>query len=88
MNHILEEITSCMSGYGWDIRPYDEAYLLRFIEKRADPALRNIPVVALTASAMKGSREEILAYGFNAYVAKPVDSEILKNTIQEVLGGS
>lgn len=44
-----------------------------------------IPVVALTPCAMKGSRAELLAYGFDAFVAKPIDPEILTNTIQEVL---
>jgi len=54
---------------------------------RADQELAAIPVVALTASAMKGSREEILEYGFDAYVAKPIDPGILTDTIQEVLFG-
>jgi signal transduction histidine kinase/CheY-like chemotaxis protein/HAMP domain-containing protein len=55
---------------------------------RDDPSLRKIPVVALTASAMKGSREEILAHGFDAYVAKPIDVDLLKKTMREVLGGN
>lgn len=54
---------------------------------RGDEALRHIPIVAVTASAMKGNREEILARGFDGYVSKPVDEAVLKQTIQDCLGG-
>ena len=54
---------------------------------RADEALRDIPVVAVTASAMKGNRENILAYGFDGYVSKPIDEELLRTTMREVLYG-
>jgi CheY-like chemotaxis protein len=54
---------------------------------RADPVQAIIPVVALIPSAMKGNREEILAHGFDAHGAKPIDPEILTNTIQEVFFG-
>lgn len=36
-------------------------------------SLRQVPVIALTASAMKGNREEILAHGFDGYISKPID---------------
>jgi AmiR/NasT family two-component response regulator len=44
-----------------------------------DRTLRNIPVVAVTASAMKGERESILAQGFDGYLSKPIEAERLKN---------
>jgi signal transduction histidine kinase/CheY-like chemotaxis protein/HAMP domain-containing protein len=54
---------------------------------RKDETLRDIPVVAVTASAMKGNRESILARGFDGYVSKPIDADMLKKTIDEVLHG-
>lgn len=39
---------------------------------RADEALTSLPVVALTAQAMTGDRERILALGFDAYFSKPI----------------
>jgi two-component system, cell cycle response regulator DivK len=40
---------------------------------KQDPATRNIPVIALTALAMKGDEERIRAAGCDGYIAKPLD---------------
>lgn len=42
---------------------------------------RNVPIIALTANAMSGNREEYLSAGMNDYVAKPVDPAELQNAI-------
>lgn len=54
---------------------------------RKDAALCTIPVVAVTASAMSGNREAIMAYGFDGYISKPVDEQVLRETLREVLYG-
>ncbi len=55
------------------------------LEIRADEALRHIPVIAATASAMVGDREAILAHGFDAYISKPVDAQLLLKILQQAL---
>lgn len=49
--------------------------------------LRHIPVVAVTASVMKGDREEILAHGFDDYIPKPIDDDLLNKTLVRLLDG-
>lgn len=47
----------------------------------------NIPIIALTANAMKSDREKCLASGMCSFVAKPFSSEILLSTIKQSLEG-
>jgi two-component system cell cycle response regulator len=42
---------------------------------RADPKLAGCTVVAVTASAMVGDRENMIRSGFDGYIAKPIDPE-------------
>ena len=66
--------------------PEQDGYLV-LDEFRKQGNGRHIPVVAVTARAMKGDREHILAYGFDAYISKPVEAELLEKTIRELIDG-
>jgi signal transduction histidine kinase/DNA-binding response OmpR family regulator len=54
---------------------------------RENVHLQQIPVIALTASAMTSDRETILAHGLDAYIAKPIDGKIFIETINRILYG-
>ncbi len=54
---------------------------------RNAPATCRIPIIALTASAMIQERSSILAHGFEAFVAKPIQIDELFKVIGEVLYG-
>lgn len=51
----------------------------RLIKK--DPALKNIPVVALTAYAMEKDKKEAIAAGCIGFIAKPIDTRIFVNAV-------
>src|SRR5215216_2043937 len=56
---------------------------------KADEATRGIPVIALTALAMKGDEERIRAAGCDGYIAKPLDyKDFLKTVASELERGS
>lgn len=55
---------------------------------RASPSHAAIPVVALTAHAMQGDRQRFLDAGCDAYVAKPIDRQVLFSQIEAVLARS
>ena len=52
---------------------------------QADPELAKVPVIAVTAQAMTGDREKIMAAGATAYVSKPVDVDALVNLLETYL---
>jgi len=53
-----------------------------------DPQLSSIPVVAVTAFAMKGDEERILAGGCEAYLSKPISVSKFLDTIRHFLGNA
>ncbi|MPN37414.1 Polar-differentiation response regulator DivK [bioreactor metagenome] len=60
-----------------------EAY--RQIRENLD--LKDVPVVALTASAMEEERETILSHGFDAFIEKPIATVEFYKVIGEIING-
>ena len=85
---------SCLSveanffGFRGMARLRDHAYCdsNRYIP--AGKPYARVPIVVVTAGAMKGSEERYLAIGANAYVSKPIDLKALTAAMRKVLDGA
>jgi CheY-like chemotaxis protein len=60
----------------------DLSVVLTMREIRNDPRFRTLPILALTAKAMKGDREKCLQAGASDYIAKPVNTEQLLSLLR------
>lgn len=52
---------------------------------KADPELRAIPLIAVTALAMVGDRDRAIRAGFDGYLAKPIEPETFVQDIERFL---
>jgi two-component system, cell cycle response regulator DivK len=55
------------------------------LELRGNPALRDIPIIAVTSYAMLGDREKALAAGCNGYLEKPINPDTFVAEIERFL---
>ena len=52
---------------------------------KAEEATKDIPIIAVTANAMKGYREEMLSEGFDDYISKPIELTVLTEKVAGIL---
>lgn len=52
---------------------------------KENPETKHIPVVALTAHAMKGDEERMLSHGCAGYIAKPIDTREFPKAVEEFI---
>lgn len=64
--------------------PHIDGYDIARCLKR-DPDLARIPLLAVTAFAMVGDRDQAMAAGFDGYIAKPIDPERFVGQVESLL---
>jgi len=65
-----------------ELNGFDATALIRHREQASG---NHIPIIAMTAHAMKGDRERCLAAGMDFYLSKPLKAELLLQTIDELV---
>jgi len=55
------------------------------IRKTEETTLKHVPILAMTAHAMKGDQEKCLAAGMDGYVSKPIRPDDLRQVIEELV---
>jgi len=56
-------------------------------ELKANGDMDNVPILALTAHAMRGDKDRFLQAGCDGYISKPIDVKTFIPSIQQFLGG-
>jgi len=86
---LLETDPSCCDMILMDVEMpvMDGLQATAYIREREKLSGRHIPIIALTAYAMKGDRERCLAAGMDSYLSKPIRYQDLLETIERLVRG-
>ena len=68
-----------------EMNGYDATRAIRALE---NPALANIPIIAMTANAFEEDKRAALEAGMNGHLSKPIDVPALMNTLSEIFKGT
>ena len=60
----------------------DGVETLHSIRRKQDPYFKEVPIVALTANAIAGTREMLIKEGFDDFLSKPVESSVLQRALK------
>ena len=80
---MLDSITPDLILMDINMPEIDGFTLTQQLRKR--PQLSTIPIIAITANAMKGDRERTLQAGCDSYIEKPIDVDLLINQVNSYL---
>ena len=83
---VLEEVTPTLVLLDISMPQMDGWEMLRHV--RDDPRTADLPIIAVTAHAMAGDRERVLAAGFDGYIRKPFDVLTLLDEIKKSLAAT
>lgn len=78
----IEEFSPSLILLDVNMPGMDGLAVIRILRK--DPRFLRLPVIALTAYAMKDDRDRMIAAGFDSYVSKPVDALALAKEIERL----
>ena len=67
------------------VQPHNGFEMLKML--KADPMLKGVPVVALTASVMNEEIDQLRQAGFDGCLAKPIDADSFPETLERIKGG-
>ena len=66
----------------------DGVECFHLIREKVGTYFKQVPIIALTANAIAGSREMFLAEGFNEFIAKPIDTAMLNEILHRFIPAS
>ncbi len=87
-----KEVLGCLSRGTYDLilmdiqMPEMDGFETTRIIRQSNKSYRRIPIIAMTANAMKGDEDKCMHAGMDDYISKPIDADIVKEKIDYWIG--